>query len=196
MGDIRITGAALDAKLSSETARSSVKLTYTPVSGVSEDEDDEEDEVEAESIVLCSLTPGKVSLSFFTSTGSYSVSFIQIEQSPLNLIVVEDVELTFEVVGEKCVSKLMLIRRYLIIMQCHPPQWQLYSYVLFLIHITEYGQANTILTVQNSDFPADSDEEDSEFDEEDAYHLDEVSSDVLEEADDLMDEDSDSEEGA
>ena len=76
MGDIRITGAALDAKLSSETARSSVKLTYTPVSGVSEDEDDEEDEVEAESIVLCSLTPGKVRLSFFTSIGSYSVSFI------------------------------------------------------------------------------------------------------------------------
>ena len=65
--DIRITGAALDAELKDESARTSVKLTFTkPSPGLDEEnEEDEEDEEEADgpeqlTTVLCSLTPGKV----------------------------------------------------------------------------------------------------------------------------------------
>jgi FK506-binding nuclear protein len=67
-GDLVVTNAALGAELADSSGRTSVKLTYMrPVKVTDDDEDDEEkDEEDDEDVqvetVLCSLTPGKVSI--------------------------------------------------------------------------------------------------------------------------------------
>lgn len=59
-GDLVVTNAALGAELADSSGRTSVKLTYMrPVKVTDDDEDDEDVQVET---VLCSLTPGKVSI--------------------------------------------------------------------------------------------------------------------------------------
>ena len=62
--DLHITGAALDATLADEKARSSVKLTYLSPLIPHPDEDENSDEelptLSTTSAVLCSLTPGLV----------------------------------------------------------------------------------------------------------------------------------------
>ena len=69
-----------------------------------DDEDDEEfsddDEVE-ETVVLCSLTPGKVSHCLTLWQDSFSLTSPKIEQSQLNLTFIEGDAVMFEVTGEK-----------------------------------------------------------------------------------------------
>ncbi|TFY64101.1 hypothetical protein EVJ58_g2850 [Rhodofomes roseus] len=94
--DLRITNVALGAELEDENARSTVKIHYKSLAAPSDDEDeDEEDEDDDEEekeggaqlveTVLASLTPGKV------------------EQATADLILEEDVEVLFEVVGKNTI---------------------------------------------------------------------------------------------
>ncbi|KAL5507133.1 FPR3 [Sanghuangporus vaninii] len=83
--DIRISIAALDAELKDQSARSSVKLTYVTPQSIDEDEDEEESLPPTTSTILCSLTPGKI------------------EHAPLDLVINEDDEVEFEVVGKNAI---------------------------------------------------------------------------------------------
>lgn len=58
--DIHITGAALDAKLADEKARSSVKFTYETPQAIDEDDEEAASLPPLTSAILCSLTPGQV----------------------------------------------------------------------------------------------------------------------------------------
>ncbi|EJD03152.1 FKBP-like protein [Fomitiporia mediterranea MF3/22] len=86
-GDIRITGAALDAELKDQKTRSSVKLTYMIPQAADEDEEEQDEEPlpSTTSVVLCSLIPG------------------QIEQSSVDLVINEDDEVDFEIVGKNAI---------------------------------------------------------------------------------------------
>lgn len=73
--DLQIKNAALGEKLSDESGRTTVKLTYINPAKIDDDEEDEEEQQSAEdeiTTVLCSLTAGKVSgmtrLAFHLST--------------------------------------------------------------------------------------------------------------------------------
>ncbi|KAH8119202.1 FKBP-like protein [Phellopilus nigrolimitatus] len=85
--DIHITGATLDASLTDESGRSSVKFTYVTPQKINEEDEDEDTEAlpAKTSVVLCSLTPGKI------------------EQASLNLILAEDDEIQFEVIGKNAI---------------------------------------------------------------------------------------------
>ncbi|KAL5523922.1 hypothetical protein ACEPAG_8095 [Sanghuangporus baumii] len=83
--DIRISNAALDAELKDQSARSSVKLTYVTPQSIDEDEDEEESLPPTTSTILCSLTPGKI------------------EHAPLDLVINEDDEIEFEVIGKNAI---------------------------------------------------------------------------------------------
>ncbi|OCB86843.1 FKBP-like protein [Sanghuangporus baumii] len=83
--DIRISVAALDAELKDQSARSSVKLTYVTPQSIDEDEDEEESLPPTTSTILCSLTPGKI------------------EHAPLDLVINEDDEVEFEVIGKNVI---------------------------------------------------------------------------------------------
>ncbi|KAI5123635.1 hypothetical protein M0805_001668 [Coniferiporia weirii] len=86
--DIRITGAALDATLADQNARSSIKFTYETPQRIDEDEDEEEEDETPPatmSTILCSLTPGKI------------------EQASLDLIVSEEDEIEFEIIGKNAI---------------------------------------------------------------------------------------------
>ena len=58
--DLRLTNASLGDVLIDQNARSSIKLVYQPPISMDDDEEPA-DEPSKSSIVLCSLTPGKVS---------------------------------------------------------------------------------------------------------------------------------------
>jgi len=60
--DLKITNVALGDKLADNSARTSVKVTYsTPIKMDDDDDDDDDDGPPPMSeTVLCSLTPGKV----------------------------------------------------------------------------------------------------------------------------------------
>lgn len=86
--DLQIKNAALGEKLSDESGRTTVKLTYINPAKI---DDEEEDEVDQESpedemtTVLCSLTAGKI------------------EQSACDLILESEEEYTFELIGKNTV---------------------------------------------------------------------------------------------
>ncbi|KZP04083.1 hypothetical protein FIBSPDRAFT_968444 [Athelia psychrophila] len=86
--DLRITNIALGDELADASGRTSVKLTYqTPVK--LDDEDDDEDEEDApeplSTTVLGSLTPGKI------------------EQATVDIVLEEDEEYLFELVGKNTI---------------------------------------------------------------------------------------------
>lgn len=87
--DLQIKNAALGEKLSDESGRTTVKLTYiNPAKIDDEEEEDEVDQNSAENemtTVLCSLTAGKI------------------EQSACDLILESDEEYTFELIGKNTV---------------------------------------------------------------------------------------------
>jgi FK506-binding nuclear protein len=84
--DLRITNVALGDQLVDESGRTSVKFTYNTPIKMDEDDDDDKDAPEPLSTtVLCSLTPGKI------------------EQATVDLILEEDEEFLFEVVGKNTV---------------------------------------------------------------------------------------------
>ncbi|EPQ57347.1 hypothetical protein GLOTRDRAFT_137694 [Gloeophyllum trabeum ATCC 11539] len=87
LGDLKVTQAALGDELASEDKRTSVKVTYHTASRLDDDEDeDEEDETDPISTtVLCSLTPGKI------------------EQATMDLVLEQELEYEFEVVGPNTV---------------------------------------------------------------------------------------------
>jgi len=84
--DLQIKNAALGEKLSDESGRTTVKLTYaSPAKIDDEDELDEESPEDEITAVLCSLTAGKI------------------EQSACDLILESDEEYTFELIGKNTV---------------------------------------------------------------------------------------------
>ncbi|PIL34255.1 hypothetical protein GSI_03966 [Ganoderma sinense ZZ0214-1] len=92
--DLRITNVALGDQIADESSRTTIKVTYrTPGASAGDGEDDEVDEVDEESekpeelstAVLCSLTFGKI------------------EQTTVNVVLSEDEEYLFEVVGKNTV---------------------------------------------------------------------------------------------
>ncbi|KIM92070.1 hypothetical protein PILCRDRAFT_111087 [Piloderma croceum F 1598] len=84
--DLRITNIALGDELADASGRTSVKLTYqTPIKLDDEDEDDEESAEPISTTVLGSLTPGKI------------------EQATVDLVLEEDEEYLFEIVGKNTI---------------------------------------------------------------------------------------------
>lgn len=85
-GDVQIKNAALSDVLADETGRTTIKFAYPSlVVDMDDDEDDEDDKSEegkVTTIVLCSLTPGKI------------------EQASCEIILEQDVEYVFELVGK------------------------------------------------------------------------------------------------
>ncbi|KAF9222685.1 hypothetical protein BS17DRAFT_837458 [Gyrodon lividus] len=91
-GDLQIKNAALPDLLTDESGRTTVKLTYLSLASMGSDDEDDEDKDEdahpegaAVTTVLCSLTPGKI------------------EQSSCEIILEQDSEYIFEVVGKNSV---------------------------------------------------------------------------------------------
>ena len=132
---MKITNASLGDVIADEKARSSIKLTYQQLTDI-DDEDDEEKEDEPQdalpktSVVLCSLTPGKVSATT-QSQGHWSDSSVKIEQTTLDLILEEEELYEIENTGKKCAvfsysCSFILIRFPL---QRHSLVGQLYQYV-------------------------------------------------------------------
>lgn len=101
LSDIHITGAALDAKLEDEKARSSVKFTYETPQAIDEDDEEAEPLPPITSAILCSLTPGQVRVAEISAANLLLNFLIQIEQSSLNIIIAEEDEVEFEIVGKK-----------------------------------------------------------------------------------------------
>ncbi|KAM5530387.1 hypothetical protein V8D89_015948 [Ganoderma adspersum] len=92
--DLRITNVALGDQIADESSRTTIKVTYrTPGAGAGneDDEEDEEDDEETDkpeelsTAVLCSLTFGKI------------------EQTTVDVVLSEDEEYLFEVVGKNTV---------------------------------------------------------------------------------------------
>lgn len=87
--DLQIKNAALAEKLSDESGRTTVKLTYINPAKIDDEEEDQVDEKSLEdeitTTVLCSLTAGKI------------------EQSACDLILESDEEYTFELIGKNAV---------------------------------------------------------------------------------------------
>ncbi|KAI1796513.1 hypothetical protein LXA43DRAFT_1057799 [Ganoderma leucocontextum] len=88
--DLRITNVALGDEIADENSRTTLKLTYrTPGAGAGdEDEEDEEEAGKPEELstaVLCSLTFGKI------------------EQTTVNVVLSEDEEYLFELIGKNTV---------------------------------------------------------------------------------------------
>ncbi|KIK45116.1 hypothetical protein CY34DRAFT_801970 [Suillus luteus UH-Slu-Lm8-n1] len=86
--DLQIKNAALGEKLSDESGRTTVKLTYINPAKIDDDDENEEEQPSAEdeiTTVLCSLTAGKI------------------EQSACDLILESDEEYTFELIGKNTV---------------------------------------------------------------------------------------------
>ncbi|KAL4074205.1 hypothetical protein V8B97DRAFT_724746 [Scleroderma yunnanense] len=85
-GDIQIKNAALSDVLADENGRTTIKFTYPSLAvDTDEDEDDEDDDksyADTVTTVLCSLTPGKI------------------EQASCEIIIEQDVEYVFELVGK------------------------------------------------------------------------------------------------
>ncbi|KAG1847906.1 hypothetical protein F4604DRAFT_138172 [Suillus subluteus] len=86
--DLQIKNAALAEKLSDESGRTTVKLTYINPAKIDDEEEDQDDQKSLEdeiTTVLCSLTAGKI------------------EQSACDLILESDEEYTFELIGKNTV---------------------------------------------------------------------------------------------
>lgn len=86
--DLQIKNAALGEKLSDESGRTTVRLTYINPANFDDEEEDEVDHRSPEAeitTVLCSLTAGKI------------------EQSACDLILESDEEYTFELIGKNTV---------------------------------------------------------------------------------------------
>nr|VWO98353.1 Zn(2)-C6 fungal-type domain-containing protein [Ganoderma boninense] len=89
--DLRITNVALGDQIADESSRTTVKVTYRTPGAAAGDEEDDEDDDESEkpeelsTAVLCSLTFGKV------------------EQTTVDVVLSEDDEYLFEVVGKNTV---------------------------------------------------------------------------------------------
>lgn len=110
--DLRITNVALGAELQDENARSTIKIHYKSLAADDEDEDEEDEDEEKEDedgpqlveTVLASLTPGKVCCVFGDLNRCLTLgSQFQIEQANVDVVLEEDVEVLFEVVGKKYV---------------------------------------------------------------------------------------------
>ncbi|KIJ67646.1 hypothetical protein HYDPIDRAFT_26065 [Hydnomerulius pinastri MD-312] len=86
-GDLQIKNAALPDELADQSGRTTVKLTYQNMVSMEDEDDDEEEEPEpsATTTVLCSLTPGKI------------------EQAACEIILDQDSEYLFEVVGKNSI---------------------------------------------------------------------------------------------
>jgi len=102
--DLRITNIALGDELSDASGRTSVKLTYqTPVK-IDDDDDDAESPDPLSTTVLGSLTPGKVRTPWRDKfLDLYLCIHMQIEQATVDLVLEEDEEYLFEIVGKKYV---------------------------------------------------------------------------------------------
>ncbi|TFK54079.1 hypothetical protein OE88DRAFT_1723849 [Heliocybe sulcata] len=86
LSDLRITNAALGSELVSQDKRTSIKVTYQTAANLEDDEsDDEEPPSPISETILCSLTPGKI------------------EQATFDLILEQELEYEFEVVGPNTV---------------------------------------------------------------------------------------------
>ena len=103
---IHVKGLSLGAELGDNSGRSSLKLSYEIFAPPTEDDDEEEDEDElhtvTKEVILGSLTPGKVKYVFPYFGGDITfLSPLQIEQAPVDIILDEEDEYVFEVVGKK-----------------------------------------------------------------------------------------------
>ena len=102
---IHVKGLSLGAELKDKDGRSSLKLSYEFVTSPANEDDDEENEDEKESptvtkeVILGSLTPGKVSRLLPSLSGA--ITLPQIEQAAVDLILDEEDEYVFEVIGKK-----------------------------------------------------------------------------------------------
>jgi len=85
IGDIRVTGAALDAEIADEKSRSTIKLTYEKPTPLEEDDEEETKGSDKVTTVLCALTPGKI------------------EQATLDLVLPEEDEFVFENKGKNLI---------------------------------------------------------------------------------------------
>jgi len=84
--DLRITNVALGDELADASGRTSVKFTYnTPIKLSEDDEDDDDVPEPLSTTVLCSLTPGKI------------------EHATVDLILEENEEFVFELVGKNTI---------------------------------------------------------------------------------------------
>lgn len=102
---IHVKGISLGAELKDKDGRSSLKLSYQFVTA-SANEDDEDESEDAPTVtrevVLGSLTPGKVNHVFLTLSGFIiPLAFHQIEQATVDLVLDEEDEYVFEVIGKK-----------------------------------------------------------------------------------------------
>ena len=106
---IHVKGLSLGADLKDNDGRSSLKLSYEFVAPPTEDDDEEEEEEDEDEphtvtkeIILGSLTPGKVNYVCPYFGGDITLlSPLQIEQAPVDIILDEEDEYVFEVVGKK-----------------------------------------------------------------------------------------------
>ena len=105
---IHVKGLSLGAELKDHDGRSSLKLSYEIITPPTDEDDDEEDEDEKEvptattEVILCSLTPGKVCDVVPPLGGLLTLfSLLQIEQAAVDLILDEEDEYVFEVIGKK-----------------------------------------------------------------------------------------------
>lgn len=103
---IHVKGLSLGAQLKDDDGRSSLKLSYQFVAPPAEDSDEEEDEGEpstvTKEVILGSLTPGKVNRIFLCFGDDVTpLSPLQIEQAAVDIILDEEDEYVFEVIGKK-----------------------------------------------------------------------------------------------
>lgn len=106
---IHVKGLSLGVELEDKDSRSSLRLSYEfAASHTSDDEDDEENEGGKEAttvtkeIILGSLTPGKVGHVLRSLHNDVTIpSLFQIEQAAVDLILDEEDEYVFEVIGKK-----------------------------------------------------------------------------------------------
>ena len=105
---IHVKGLSLGAELKDYDGRTSLKLSYELVTSPTDDDDEEQTEDEKEAptdtkeVVLGSLTPGKVG-NIVPSLGSLItlLSLPQIEQTAVDLVLDQEDEYVFEVIGKK-----------------------------------------------------------------------------------------------
>ena len=107
---IHVKGLSLGAELKDKDGRSSLKLSYELVAPPEEGDDDDEEEREGDDearlvtkeVILGSLTPGKVNQVFLCFGGDIIfLSSYQIEQASVDIVLDDEDEYVFEVVGKK-----------------------------------------------------------------------------------------------
>jgi len=101
--DLRIVNVSFGDLLKDPSGRTTVKFTYqAPTDIHDDDEQDNEISQASKTAILCSLKPGTVRNQLHT--GHFprrSSDYIQFEQASTDIILQEDEEYTFEVIGQK-----------------------------------------------------------------------------------------------